>query len=89
MSKIDKLRELWAKSRDPEEHEPDPRYVFQLSKKQARMFDEWAAQHRQQHTGAIGGRYEFSFFSTSVGRIIKVTDCLTKEVLDLSCYEDW
>lgn len=40
-------------------------------------------------TGAIGGRFTFSFTETSLGTVEKVTDEVTKEVLDLTDYGSW
>ena len=39
--------------------------------------------------GAIGGRWTYQFTPTSLGTVVKVIDGISKEVLDLSDYEDW
>lgn len=41
------------------------------------------------NTGSIGGLYTYSFTPTSIGLVIKVTNNLTQDVLDLSDYDDW
>lgn len=40
-------------------------------------------------TGAIGGRWTYSFTPTSLGLIVKVKDGMYGGELDLSNYEDW
>jgi hypothetical protein len=40
-------------------------------------------------TGAIGGRFTYSFTPTSLGTIVKVHDELTKQELDLTDYDCW
>lgn len=62
---------------------------FQLTDEQTKKYNDWAKTHTKIYTGAIGGRYTFSFHQTSVGVITKVFDEITKETLDLSDYEDW
>ena len=39
--------------------------------------------------GAIGGLYTYSFTPTGIGLVIKVTNNLTQDILDLSDYDDW
>lgn len=39
--------------------------------------------------GAIGGAYMWKFTSTSMGTIIKVENCASGDVLDLTNYDDW
>jgi len=41
------------------------------------------------NAGAIGGVYTYSFTPTSLGTVVKITNGLTNDVLDLSDYEDW
>lgn len=41
------------------------------------------------YAGAIGGSSTFMFTPTSLGVVVKVTDGLTGETVDLSDYEDW
>ena len=39
--------------------------------------------------GAIGGAYTWMFTSTSMGMVIKVENCASRDVLDLTDYDDW
>lgn len=39
--------------------------------------------------GASGGGLTFSFTPTSLGCVVKVTEALTGEELDITDYEDW
>jgi hypothetical protein len=39
--------------------------------------------------GAIGGLYTYSFTPVSLGLVIKVTNNITQDVLDLSDYDAW
>ena len=57
---------------------------FELSEQQVTKFRKWSDQHKSVYTGAVGGRYEFSFLDTSIGTFVGVRDCVTDEVLDLS-----
>ncbi len=62
---------------------------FCLNDKQLEQIKAWASKHEKVYTGAIGGRYTYTFTPTSVGMIVNVIDCVTKEKLDISNYEDW
>lgn len=72
-------------------------YRFQLDDAQIAAFEAWignndqalAAEGKRMDGGAIGGRFTFAFTNTSLGTVVKVTDCLTKTELDLSDYENW
>lgn len=46
-------------------------------------------EHEDVYTGAIGGRYTYSFTPTSLGTVVKVYDAITKETIDLSDYDTW
>lgn len=39
--------------------------------------------------GAIGGLYTYSFTPTSIGIVIKATNGITADTLDLSDYDGW
>lgn len=41
------------------------------------------------YDGAIGGRYTFSFTPVGVGLIIKVSNGLTEDTIDLTDYDSW
>lgn len=62
--------------------------MFIIDDEQQKKLDEWKKHHKSVYTGAIGGRYTYSFTPTSLGVVIKVTDYVTKEVIDLSDYEN-
>jgi hypothetical protein len=72
-------------------------YHFELDADQEKAFQAWeranneelAAQGTSTYTGALGGRFTFSFSHTSLGTVVKVRDDLTKTELDLSDYENW
>ena len=40
-------------------------------------------------TGCTGGLYTYSFTPTTLGTVIKVTNNITRDVLDLSDYDSW
>jgi hypothetical protein len=72
-------------------------YRFELSPDQQKEFETWQEENDQRlvtsgaslHAGAIGGRFTFSFTNTSLGTVVKVSDDLAKNELDLSDYESW
>lgn len=41
------------------------------------------------NTGAIGGLYTYSFTPTTIGIVIKITNNITGDILDLSDYDSW
>ncbi len=51
--------------------------------------EEWSRKHKQVYTGAIGGRYTYSFTPTGLGTIVKIHDPITDETLDVTDYESW
>lgn len=77
----------------------NPIPVFTMDKKQHLLFLKWEKEQdkkvsekqgeRFPNYGAIGGAYTFSFTPTSIGMIIKATNCVTKETIDLTVYEDF
>ena len=64
-------------------------FAQELSPKQESKLIDWQAKLPQKYTGAVGGRYTYSFTPTSLGVITKVSDAITNEVLDLTEYEGW
>jgi hypothetical protein len=62
---------------------------FELSEEQKAKLKEWMDKKPKEYTGAIGGRYTYSFHPTSLGVVVKVTDELKKDEIDLTDYEDW
>lgn len=39
--------------------------------------------------GTIGDNYTYSFTPTGIGIVVRITNNITKAVLDLSHYEEW
>lgn len=62
--------------------------IFILTPAQLEKIEAWKATHKKVNTGAIGGRYIYQFFPTSLGQIVTVKDDMTGEELDLTNY-DW
>lgn len=65
---------------------------FNLEIEQEKKASEWIKNQltsKPKNSGAIGGRFTFSFTPTSLGTIIKVEDNQTKEILDLTDYSSW
>jgi len=63
--------------------------TFTVSDEQIKKFEEWRASHKKIYTGAIGGRYTWTFHPTSLGTITIVVDNMTKENIDLTEFEEW
>ena len=63
--------------------------MFSLDKEQREKLRECADKHEQVYTGAIGGRYTYSFTPTGLGTIVKVHDPITNTEIDLTDYESW
>lgn len=64
------------------------RMHFEISYQQEKKFNLWKSGHKKVDTGAIGGRYTFSFSPTSLGQVVTVKDEVTGEELDLT-EDDW
>ena len=63
--------------------------TFELTEEQELKYLKWSMARPKKNSGAIGGRYTFSFTPTSLGVIIKVIDDFNKEFIDLTEYESW
>lgn len=63
--------------------------TFKLSNEQIVKVNEWMSKHVAQYTGAIGGRYTYSFCPTTLGVLVKITDSVTNEILDVTEYDGW
>lgn len=63
--------------------------MFELTDKEYKKLAQWKKSHKSVYTGAIGGRYTYSFTPTSLGTVVKVSDAITKTEIDLSNYEEW
>lgn len=78
--------------------------MFSLDKIQVKKLAKWSKQQELKaarlqkkskrsekdlpYYGAIGGAYTYSFTPTSLGMVVKVTNGLTNETIDLTDY-DW
>lgn len=62
-----------------------------LLPEQLEKLETWVFDHNLSNTysGAIGGRYTFSFTPTSLGLITKVRDNISEQEIDLTDYENW
>lgn len=63
--------------------------TFTISDDQLKKLAAWMAAKPKKYTGAIGGRFTYSFHPTSLGVIIKVKDETDRTKIDLSDYENW
>jgi uncharacterized FAD-dependent dehydrogenase len=64
--------------------------MFTLTEEQQKKLDEWIAQKDlMAYSGAIGGRFVYSFCDTSLGQVVKVRDDLTNTIIDLTDYDSW
>jgi hypothetical protein len=64
---------------------------FELTPKQIVALEEWrATKNLNKYSGAIGGRFTFSFTPTSLGTVVKVSDAMEqKDTIDLSDYDSF
>lgn len=79
-------------------------FELKLTTSQKNLFDNWMKEqdkkvvekqklggwkHDFPNYGACGGAYTYLITPTSIGVVIKVKNCVTDEIIDLSDYEDW
>ena len=68
---------------------------FKLTAKQYQKFKEWNAEQtkimedQKMTSGACGGANSFTFTPTSLGMIITVENCITKQKIDLTEYDNF
>lgn len=62
---------------------------FKLETEELKKLNEWIKKLPKASSGAIGGRLTYSFTPTSLGMVIKVTDEISKQTIDLSDYDRW
>lgn len=64
-----------------------------LSDEQNITLNKWKMSQEKQYgvdnIGAIGGAYTYSFTPTALGTIIKVSNAVTKQEIDLTDYESF
>ena len=64
--------------------------MFTISPEEWKKFDEWVkTKDLKSYTGAIGGRWTYSFTPTNLGTIVKVKDQLLGDEIDITDYSDW
>lgn len=63
--------------------------TFIIDDDQLKKLDEWMRSKPKKYTGAIGGRFTYSFHPTSLGVVVKVMDEVDRDEIDLSDYEGW
>ena len=54
-------------------------FGFGITKEENDKIKQWISNRETKDTGAIGGRYEYRFFPTSIGIIGKVVDTINNE----------
>lgn len=62
---------------------------FEIDKETLEQINTWKNSLPESSTGAIGGRFTYSFTETSVGTIIKVKDNSSGIERDFTDYSDW
>ena len=61
---------------------------FALDSSQIAKLEEWfKTKDLTEYTGAIGGRFTFSFTPTSLGDVVIVSDNLKKDEINLTDYD--
>lgn len=63
--------------------------MWKLTPKENDKANEFVERTRSENTGVSGGQYTYSFTSTSLGEIAKVTDNCTGEECVLTDFNDW
>lgn len=58
--------------------------IFSLTLKQQKIVDAWMDSLPDAYTGAVGGRFTYSWTPTSIGDLISVKDAITGQELDLT-----
>ena len=62
--------------------------MFKLDIDQQEKLNKWI-KDRIKYVGPCGGQFTYSFTPTTIGTVIRVTDCVSKETIDLSDYKTW
>lgn len=63
---------------------------FNIDEDESKKLEEWmSTKDFSKYSGAIGGRFTYSFTPTTLGTVITVTDNLDKNEIDLTSYEYW
>lgn len=61
---------------------------FTLTQDQLEKFNNWAKE-KPPSKAADGGQFEFRFFMTGLGIVVKVYDYVSGDALDLTDYSVW
>lgn len=72
----------------------EKKFGFTLSPTQLQKINEWALEQDEKiakkqgksypNYGSIGGAYGYKFIPTTIGMIVKVDNCVTKEEIDIT-----
>jgi len=63
---------------------------FELDEDEQKKLNKWfKKKDSKKYSGAIGGRYTYSFTPTSLGVCVRVRDDLDKDEIDLTDYLSW
>lgn len=62
--------------------------MFTLSEEQNKKVRDFIDKNNK-YSGAIGGQFTWGFTPTTIGMTITITDNISKEVLDVSNYNEW
>ena len=54
-------------------------FNYLITEEENEKIKKWISERPIKNTGAIGGRYEYRFFPTSIGVIGKIVDMVDKE----------
>jgi hypothetical protein len=63
--------------------------VIEKQKNSHSVIEKESAESGLPYYGAIGGSLTYSFTSTSLGQVLKVTHNYTKETIDVTEYDMW
>lgn len=65
-------------------------YVFSLTLQQEEKLAAWTKKKdMSKYTGAIGGRFTYSFTPTNLGIVVKIKDELDQTEVDVTDYDSW
>ena len=70
ISKLKSERDLYRKQLS---------FGFGINEEENEKIKQWISNREDKNTGAIGGRYEYRFFPTSIGVVCKIVDTTNNE----------
>lgn len=62
---------------------------FELTEKEEILAWKFIKEKQVEYCGAIGGQFTFTFTRTSLGQISTIIDCVSKEELTLTDFDEW